>query len=212
MNLFEKLLEVKKQVPYLKKGTKAYQFNYASPETVLGHINPLLNEQGILLKTEVLKTNSERVTTKTKSGEKDETLYKVDMKFTWVNCSDPNDRDENLWFGSGVNGDEQGFGSALTYAERYFMLKYFNIPTGKDDPDSFVERQKLRSESTETHTQGNNNKSVGETLNNQIDMHKSKISKLESVDMLTKYYKGLRPDEQEICVSLLAERKAELSK
>lgn len=34
----------------------------------------------------------------------------------------------------------EGIGKALTYAEKYFLLKQFNIPTDNDDPDSFQQR------------------------------------------------------------------------
>lgn len=146
MNIYQKLLEVKKSVPYLKKDAQAYNFKYADPESVLGALNPLLNNMGIILKTEVTKTTITRVEVKSKSGTKMENLYNIDMLMTWVNVDDPTDKDVNQWSGSGINGEEQGFGSALTYGERYFMLKYFNIPTGKDDPDSFVDRQMARQE------------------------------------------------------------------
>ena len=36
----------------------------------------------------------------------------------------------------GMNGFEKGLGSALTYAERYFLLKYFHIATDEDDIDN----------------------------------------------------------------------------
>ena len=32
-------------------------------------------------------------------------------------------------------------GKALTYGEKYFLLKFFNIATDKDDPDSFQRKQ-----------------------------------------------------------------------
>ena len=54
----------------------------------------------------------------------------------WVNAETPDDRIECDWFMVGRQKDpSQGFGSGLTYSERYFMLKFFNIPTDDDDPD-----------------------------------------------------------------------------
>jgi hypothetical protein len=45
------------------------------------------------------------------------------------------------WYGQGVDiAGEKGVGKAMTYAEKYFMLKFFNIPTDKDDPDSFQDK------------------------------------------------------------------------
>ena len=166
MSIYKKLLEVKKKVPYLQKDKKSFQYSYATPSLVLGVFNPLLNEEGIILKTEVLEMTSERVLVKSKedkarsknykaqvkdnegnvvdTGQKEEkafidvyeTLYSLKMRFTWVDV-ETEEKDENLFFASGLNGDEKGVGSALTYAERYFFLKYFNVPTDSDDPDSF---------------------------------------------------------------------------
>ena len=33
-------------------------------------------------------------------------------------------------------------GAALTYFERYFLLKFFQIPTAKDDPEFFKNKTK----------------------------------------------------------------------
>ena len=46
------------------------------------------------------------------------------------------DTDVNLFGANGQNGFEMGLGSALTYAERYFLLKYFHISTDEDDIDN----------------------------------------------------------------------------
>jgi len=41
------------------------------------------------------------------------------------------------FYSQGVDlAGEKGVGKALTYAEKYFFMKYFHVPTGKDDPDS----------------------------------------------------------------------------
>ena len=152
MNIYKKLLEIKKKLPYLKKDREkgnGLLYSYVTPEAVLGSINPLLNEAGIFLKTEVLKCTTTRIFSKQKGIDVylnkipqgviidvHETLFDLDLKFTWVDTED-GERDECLFSASGVNGDEKGLGSALTYAERYFMLKTFNIPTGNDDPDAF---------------------------------------------------------------------------
>lgn len=156
MSIYKKLLNVKKKVPYIQKDKQSFQYSYATPSAVLGTLNPLLNDEGLILKTEVLSAVSTRVLIKTKEdkvktvranklegieGKKEfldvyETLYDLDLRFTWVDI-ETGEKDENLFFASGMNGDEKGVGSALTYGERYFMLKYFNIPTDDDDPDAF---------------------------------------------------------------------------
>ena len=42
----------------------------------------------------------------------------------------------NLFGANGQNDWEKGLGSALTYAERYFLLKFFHIATDEDDIDN----------------------------------------------------------------------------
>lgn len=66
----------------------------------------------------------------------------LEMIFTWVNAEKPDEKIECKWYGQGVDtAGEKGVGKALTYAEKYFMLKFFNIPTDNDDPDSFQSKQ-----------------------------------------------------------------------
>jgi hypothetical protein len=138
MNLYQKLLEVKKKIPYIKKDSRNFQYTYASPTVVLGSVNPILNELGVLLLTHVIDSTSQRIEIETKNGIKKEWLYDLSLIFEWVNCEKPEEKIAIPFRASGCNGEEKGLGSALTYAERYFILKQFNIPTDDDDPDKVV--------------------------------------------------------------------------
>lgn len=57
------------------------------------------------------------------------------MRFTWID-TESGEQDVNLFGANGQNDWEKGLGSALTYAERYFLLKFFHIATDKDDVDN----------------------------------------------------------------------------
>jgi hypothetical protein len=57
------------------------------------------------------------------------------MRFTWID-TEIGEKDENLFGANGQNDWDKGVGSALTYAERYFLLKYFHIATDEDDIDN----------------------------------------------------------------------------
>ncbi len=135
LNLFQKLLEIQKEILGLSKDGKSYGYDYTTGNKVLEHIKPLMNEYGLLLKQEVLSFSNERQDYKTKTGNKSEILTSVSMKFTWVDA-ETGEKDENLWGANGQNDWEKGFGSALTYGERYFLLKYFHINTDADDIDN----------------------------------------------------------------------------
>ena len=77
----------------------------------------------------------------------------IKMRFTWINAENPEEQIVTLWEGQGVDNGEKGIGKAATYAEKYFILKTFNIPTDKDDPDAYqakVEESKPEPKATQT--------------------------------------------------------------
>ena len=139
MKLYQKLLTIQQKINGLGKDKSALNYKYVTGDKVLGEIKPLMNELGLLLKQEVLSIENTRQDYKVgKVGEqrdKSEINSKVMMRFTWVDA-ETGDTDENLFGANGQNDWDKGVGSALTYAERYFLLKYFHIATDEDDIDN----------------------------------------------------------------------------
>jgi len=134
-NIYQKLLSIQQKVMGLGKDAKSFGYGYVTGSKALEHIKPLMNELGLILKQEVIGFTNERQDYTTKNGSKSEILTKVDMKFTWID-TETGEKDENFWGANGQNDWEKGFGSALTYGERYFLLKYFHIATDEDDIDN----------------------------------------------------------------------------
>ena len=120
----------------LGKDTQGNNFKYVSGTKVIDAIKPLMNQYGILLKMEVISIENQRNDYATKSNpNKSEILSKVMMKFTWIDV-ETGEKDENLFGANGQNDWDKGVGSAMTYAERYFLLKFFHIATDEDDIDN----------------------------------------------------------------------------
>lgn len=135
LNLFQKLLKIQQEIKGLGKDGKSFGYQYVTGTKALEHIKPLMNELGLLLQPEVTGFYNERQDYNVKSGAKSEILTKVDMLFTWIDC-DSGEKLPCQWGANGQNDWEKGFGSALTYAERYFLLKFFHIATDEDDIDN----------------------------------------------------------------------------
>lgn len=139
--LYNKLLAIQNEVNGLgkDKDTKSQAnpngYKYVTGDKVLSHIKPLMNKYGLLLKQEITSIENTRQDYKGKYAEKSEILTKAMMLFTWVDC-ETGDTDVNAFGANGMNDWEKGLGSALTYAERYFLLKYFHICTDEDDIDN----------------------------------------------------------------------------
>jgi hypothetical protein len=140
LNIYQKLLTIQKKINGLGKDKSTYNYKYVTGDKLLGEIKPIMNELGLILKQEVLSIENTRqdYNLPQKDGTmkpKSEILSKVDMRFTWIDCA-TGETDVNLFGANGQNDWEKGLGSALTYAERYFLLKYFHIATDEDDIDN----------------------------------------------------------------------------
>lgn len=139
MNIYQKLLKIEESVKGLGKDKAANTYKYVTGDKVLGEIKPLMIKHGLLLKQEILSIENTRqdyvVGFAEKQRTKSEILSKVMMRFTWVD-TETGEKDENLFGANGQNDWDKGIGSALTYGERYFLLKYFHIPTDEDDIDN----------------------------------------------------------------------------
>jgi hypothetical protein len=141
LTLYQKLHKIQSKINGLGKDKDTRnQYNpngykYVTGDKVLREVKPLMNELGLLLKQEVISIENQRQDYAVKSGQKSEILSKVMMRFTWIDC-ETGEKDENLFGANGQNDWEKGLGSALTYAERYFLLKFFHIATDEDDIDN----------------------------------------------------------------------------
>ena len=149
LNLYQKLLKIQEKIMWLKKDSDWDRYKYVSWSKVLEHIKPLMNEYWLILKQEIINIENTRQDyiivgknrrdkdgkeMKSEDKEKNEILSKVIMKFTRVDC-ETWDKDENLFGANGQNWWDKWVWSALTYWERYFLLKYFHIDTDEDDID-----------------------------------------------------------------------------
>jgi hypothetical protein len=151
LNIYQKLHKIQAHIIGLGKDKAANSYRYVTGDKVLEHIKPMMNELGLILKQEIISIDNERQDyyttyeqnkeTRQWSGKpKSEIHSKVMMRFTWVDI-ETGEKDENLFGANGQNDWDKGVGSALTYGERYFLLKFFHIATDEDDIDN-PERKK----------------------------------------------------------------------
>ena len=127
---------------------------YVDEEEILSKITGLMGKYGVSLipnithGSAVVEPYHYTKTKATKDGKTyeehiNEVMVRADMDWIWVNDENPEDRVVVPWLFVGSQSDaSQAFGSALTYASRYFLLKYFNVATSADDPDNWRSRQR----------------------------------------------------------------------
>lgn len=162
MNIYQKLAKVRKQVEVIQRNKSGYGYKYVSEDELLAKISGFMDKYHLSLIPSVIHSNTvvapyntkktkviqNKATGDTQTYEENvnEVLVSADMLFTWVNNDDPNERVDVPWILVGHQSDgSQSFGSGLSYAMRYFLLKFFNVATPDDDPDKWRSKQKAAS-------------------------------------------------------------------
>ena len=196
MSIYKKLLNIQRAVKGLSKDKKSYSFSYVTGNKLLSFIKPLMDKEGLLLKQEVLSIDNKRMDYIVKNGSKSEILSKVMMRFTWID-TETGETDINMFGANGQNDWEKGLGSALTYAERYFLLKYFHIATDEDDIDN-PERKKQEVLNTKTPI--------------DIDRLKVRLESCKTLEELATLYNSLSVNEKKACTAIKDDVKSKLTK
>lgn len=154
LNIYQKLAKIRKQVEVIEKNKAGFNYKYVSEDEILAKITVFMDKYGLTLIPNItqgsmkheqyhyLKTKFDRATKQQYDEHNNEIIVSADMVFSWINNENPEERIDVPWGLIGQQADSsQAFGSGLTYATRYFLLKYFNIATPDDDPDKWRSRQ-----------------------------------------------------------------------
>ncbi len=139
--LLKKLQLIQNTVLGLSKNEKGFNYTYVTGDKILSVIKPLMSENNLILIQDIKSINNEIVTYEQYSKvrkqfeKKTEVLTTLVTTFTWV-CTESGETLSVNWCANGMNDFDKGVGSAMTYGERYFLLKFFHIATDKDDVDA----------------------------------------------------------------------------
>lgn len=136
-NVYQRLAEVRKACNFIKKEFNP-KLGYAAVKSsqAVEVVREAINDNGLILIPAMKESLTDSVIRKTKYGE--QTLYKVKifLDYKWINIDDPKDEVLVPWSCEAWNDDPaKAYGAALTYAEKYFITKQFNIPSDEHDPD-----------------------------------------------------------------------------
>ena len=190
MNIYQKLVEVRKSIKSFKKDATGYNFKYVPGVQVLTEIKSIMDSEGIVLETHLIDSEVVRLEKINKSGAKEITWFVTSkMKMIWVNSEKTDDRIVIDWFCTGEQKDpSQALGSALTYSERYFLLKFFSIPTDEDDPDS--------KKQTENNSMGKTVDLDAQLKKDLVKKHKGDKIKAKAEYMTIKAKEKAKPKEE----------------
>lgn len=154
MNIFQKMSAITEKINKVAKnlnvGVGKSQYKAVGEADVLSAVKPIEIEFGVysypvcrnIVETNVLTTST---TSKNFNGEdqvveKNQLFLRLETIYRFVNTDNPSEYVEVTTYGDGVDSQDKAPGKAMTYADKYALLKAYKIETG-DDPDQNASEQ-----------------------------------------------------------------------
>lgn len=132
LTLEQKILEIRKSVQYLQKSTEGHRYTYVKESDVLAEIRPKMDELGVLLIQDMV------------SFQIVDGLAVAEFKHEWIDVDDVNAKISCSITLTDQAGDPKKIGGLCTYAMKYHLFKFFNIPMDNEDPDAFQDVRDMR--------------------------------------------------------------------
>lgn len=157
LNLEQKLVEIRKLLPYIQKTKKegSYQkYKSYKLDDILSIIQIKMNE--LQVNTRITKEENAKTSTYDRTLNKGGTelmfVYESDLTIEWINADDPQDKFEKSIHCIGWQNDpSKAKGTAYTYAFKFDLAHQFTIPMGETDPDTFDHQQDAKIQSLENN-------------------------------------------------------------
>ena len=161
MNIYEKMSAITNEITAVAKNLEVELpngkgYKAVSEPDVLKAVKPIEAKFGVYsypVKREIVESGE--IITTTKYGEKKNLFVRVEVIYRFVNIEKPEEYVEVFSYGDGVDSQDKAAGKAMTYADKYALLKAYKIITGDDadqehSPDraNYTEKQTTESKAT----------------------------------------------------------------
>lgn len=214
-NIFQRMALITAELQTVAKnltvGTGNAKYKAVGERDVLDAVKPLETKHGVysypvsrtVIESNLLESES---TYNGQTTKKTTFMTRIETVYRFVNIDNPEDYIETVTFAEGIDAQDKGSGKAMTYGDKYALMKAYKISTG-DDPD--------QDPSTEENYQKKGNKPKEDKPKQQpepsktITPREALITKLKEKDIDINAYaveKGLNKDTTpETYTKLLAE-------
>lgn len=139
MNIYQKMSAITKEINTVAKnlqvGEGKNQYKAVGEADVLAAVKPIEIKHGVYsypFDREIVESG-EMVST-TKYGDRKSLYLRVKTIYRFVNVDEPSEFIDITTYGDGVDSQDKAPGKAMTYGDKYALLKAYKIQTG-DDPD-----------------------------------------------------------------------------
>lgn len=147
MNIYQKMAAITAELKAVEKDltvqtSKSSSYKAVSERGILDAIKPLEEKYGIysfpvsreVLESHLIQNDSVYEDAKGNKTTTPKTSYMTRIKtvYRFVNIDCPEQYIETITFAEGIDSQDKGSGKAMTYADKYALMKSYKISTGED--------------------------------------------------------------------------------
>lgn len=139
MNIYQKMSAITQEISTVAKnlqvGEGKNQYKAVGEADVLAAVKPVEAKHGVYsypYSREIVESGEMIATTK--YGERKSLYLRLKTIYRFVNMEKPDEYIDITTYGDGVDSQDKATGKAMTYSDKYALLKAYKIQTG-DDPD-----------------------------------------------------------------------------
>ena len=171
MNIFEKMAAITAELQTVAKNltvatSKTASYKAVSERDILDAVKPLEAKYGVysypvsrvILESHLLESEYQ-------GNKKTTFMTRIQTIYRFVNIETPDEYIDTITFAEGIDSQDKGSGKAMTYADKYALMKGYKISTG-DDPD-----QEASKEERYTPAPTNRQKLIAFLKEKDIDMN-----------------------------------------
>ena len=140
LNIFQRMSAITEEIGKVAKnltvGTGNNKYKAVGEVDVLNAVKPAEIKFGVYsypASREVIET--EVLTSENEYGKKNSLFLRIKTTYKFVNIDKPEEAIEITTYGDGLDSQDKATGKAMTYADKYALLKAYKIETG-DDTDA----------------------------------------------------------------------------
>lgn len=140
LNIYERLLLISSEVPYVAKNltvsTGSSSYKAVSESDIISTIKPLETKYRVF-SYPVSRRIVESSQIENTNGKK-QNFLRLEIIYRFINIDKSEQYIDITTYGDGIDFGDKAPGKAMTYADKYALMKAYKIPTGEDpdkDPD-----------------------------------------------------------------------------
>ena len=168
MNIFQKMEAITNELGFVAKNlnvavSKTNSYKATGEVDVLEAVKPLENKYGVYsyaIDREIIE--SDTLTQNTQYGEKTSLFLRMKVTYRFVNTDNPQDYIETISFAEGIDSGDKASGKAMTYADKYALMKAYKISTGEDPDQKASEEYKKPTKKVAKEIKDNRNAIIHE--------------------------------------------------